>query len=239
MKPGDQPLLMVALDDGEREKVPEKAVAVAGEGNIGYKLNLDFFIPTDEAAFDYVLGLGKPVFVDLKMWNGKRTMKAVMGYIAGKEGVKFSNAYCHGGVKFLKDVKEVTEANGTQLLGLTVLTHYTDEDCQRMYGRDVAGSVAMLASIGQEADVDGLILPGTTLHVVRDLDKLKTVPGIRPKWYEKQKDNAQEQIVTPYDAVRDGADITVAGSPVFKSKFTPREALEKILSEMDEAYRSR
>ena len=74
------------------------------------------------------------------------------------------------------NVKAVTEANGTQLLGLTVLTHYTDEDCQRMYGRDVAGSVKMLADIGQEAGVDGLVLPGTTLHVVKDMNVLKSTP---------------------------------------------------------------
>ena len=82
-------------------------------------------------------------------------------------------------------------------------------------------------------------MPGTQLHVVRDLDLLKAVPGIRSDWFEDPKANDQAQIVTPYDAVRDGADILVAGSPVFTSQFLPREALEKILGEMDAAYRNR
>ena len=244
MRVGDEPILFVALDDTDKGKVIKKAEAVAGEGNFGYKINLDFFFPPSYEtadAYKTIVGFGKPLFIDLKIWNGKRTMhsvaKSLLDYTGGDQ-IKFINAHCQAGEKFLQKMKEAT-ADRAQLLGVTVLTHYTDEDCQRMYGRNLADSVRMLAEIGQRGGVDGFILPGTALLIVEDMGLLKLNPGIRPAWYKDKKANAQEQTVTPAEAIHGGADILVAGSPIFKSQYRPREALEKILGEMNEAYAGR
>jgi len=66
------------------------------------------------------------------------------------------------------------------------------------------------------------------LHAIKHINTTKVVPGVRPDWY---KDNRHEEEVTPKDAVENGADILVVGSPIMKSG-APASALEKILLEM-------
>jgi orotidine-5'-phosphate decarboxylase len=246
MKPGDEPILFVALDEMDPKKVREKADSVAGEGNFGYKLNLDFLLlaPDRDVAVEhydtiqYVIGLGKPVFFDCKMDLGKSRMKN-MTASAGKHGAVFTNLYCRTGVSSMEKVMETAREYGVQILGLTVKTHETDEQCQKTRGRSLAEEVKITSGMAQEARLDGVILPGTMLSVVRDSDLLKAVPAMRPEWYEDKKANDQAQISTPYDAVKNGADICIAGSPVLKSQYKPREALEKIMDEMNEAYANR
>jgi orotidine-5'-phosphate decarboxylase len=91
-------------------------------------------------------------------------------------------------------------------------------------------SVRHFAQVAVENGCDGIILPGTCLDTVGDIATSKLVPGIRPEEYKREPD-AQKQIVTPHEAIVNGADILVCGSPIYKAP-NPAESLQNILSQI-------
>ena len=202
----------------------------------GFKINLDSLANFSPHALNpyfiirRIKELGRPVFVDMKMWNGGRTMENVAKGCA-ELGVDIINMYPHAGEKFMRKVKKALEGSNTKLFGLTVLTHYTDADTERLYGKNLKDATVMLARMNYNFGADGIILPGTQLGNVTGIHLPKMSPGIRPLWYENKRDNFQEQIVTPSEAIHRGARYIVVGSPIAKSE-KPEKALEKILSEV-------
>jgi len=62
------------------------------------------------------------------------------------------------------------------------------------------------------------------------------VPGIRPEWAADPQDQAR--IATPYEAILAGADYLVIGRPIREAP-KPREAVKKILEEMERAFEER
>lgn len=226
------PFLYVALDYENNDNIYRAAeeLAEVRSDHFGYKVNLDFLVGQDTAeALKPIHKLGKEVFGDMKMRNGKRTMAATARKLDAA-GVNAINSYCDTRPDFLSAVREAL-SHGKYLFGVTVLTHYTDKKCMEDYGRSLKEAVMYFAQIGKDAKCDGIILPGTTLDVVADMDILKVVAAIRSDWYEDKKANYQEQIVTPTEALAGGAHVLVCGSPIIKSK-DRREALKRVLGEM-------
>lgn len=232
--------LFVGLDYEDPSKVADFAeeLAEVDRDDFGFKLNLDFFFSCligdlygNNGPLIRIADLGKPIFADLKMWNGRRTMESVVSSLSFV-GTAYTNVYAHAGEDFLKEVVEVAgETGDMKVLGLTVLTHYTDQDCQRIYGRSLRDSVRTLAETVHKGGCQGVILPGTSLDIVADLPLEKMVPAVRPKWYGLTGDNYQEQEIYIGDAIKAGADLTVCSSPIRKSK-NRKEALVRTLDEM-------
>lgn len=231
-----KPFVYVALDFDGQEQNLTFARRLTGnvKGDYGFKVNLDSVMDfSQEAQSPYhfvraVTKLGKPVFVDLKMWNGGRTMSNIVKGCADL-GVTITNVYAHAGRKFFEKMLKELEGKNTRLFALTVLSHYTDEDTQRLYGKSLNDAVRMLSIEGNNYGAHGLIVPGTTLKDIQDIGLPKLVPAIRPVWCEDKKANDQEQPVTPEEAIKFGAYLQVVGSPIRKAQ-NPEQALEKILS---------
>ena len=231
-----QPFLFVGLDYERTSEVVGLAeeLAEVDRKDFGFKLNLDFYINSalggDLKPLSRIGRLHKPIFADFKMWNGRRTMISIAENLFPSY-IDYTNIYAHAGETFLRSVVESVEGSRTRILGVTVLTHYKDSDCQRLYGRSLRDSVRMLSEIAFDGSCHGIILPGTTLDMVTDLPIQKLVPAVRPKWYGITGDNDQEQEIYVGDAVRNGADLLVCSSPIRKSK-NRKEALIRTLDEM-------
>lgn len=221
-------LLYVALDHNERESnltLAQQLSEVAG--NFGYKVNLDHVVLW---GLDYVRDVQrqeKPVFVDLKINNGPRTMGNIFGALA-EMGVNHTNVWAFADRLITHTVKAV-EGSKTKVLGVTITTRFDDDYCQRHFGRSMRDSVRHFAQVAVDSGCDGIILPGTCLDVVRDISTTKLVSGVRLQG-DRIKD-AQEQIITPHEAIINGANILVCGSRIYKAG-NPTEALKEILSQM-------
>lgn len=222
-------LLYVALDHNEREQnlmLSEQLSDVAGE--FGYKVNLDHVILW---GLDYVRDIQnqeKPVFVDLKVNNGPRTMGNIFGTFA-EMGINHTNVWAFADNLITPAIKAV-EGSETKVLGVTITTRFDDEYCQRNFGCSMRDSVRHLAQVAVDAGCDGIILPGTCLDTVQDISTSKLVSGVRPEEHKREPD-AQKQIVTPHEAIINGADILVCGSPIYKAP-DPVQSLQNILSQM-------
>lgn len=227
----NHPFLYVALD----YDTPEKALSMAEklnevEGNFGYKLNGDLLLKYGLDTVDRFQKFERPIFADLKLWKGRGTMGAVLDVLMEK-GVEHTNVYAHAGQEYLTSLTEKTEENKISLLALTILTHYDERYCQKVHGKSLAGTVRTLGEEAKKSGCDGLVLPPTCLGEVEDLNMENLTPGIRPNWYLEKHDNNQKQVSTPSEAVNNGSDILVMGSPIRKDE-KPRKALRKTLEEM-------
>jgi orotidine-5'-phosphate decarboxylase len=194
----------------------------------GIKINLDFLLEVGYGtAICKVRQFARPIFVDLKMMNGKRTMIDVAKRMVDYE-VAYFNLMALADTQ-IPDVVEVTKGTETKVLGVTVLTHFDEGYCDRHFERTLGGAVRHLAEIAIERGCHGIILPGTTLQDVSDLETIKGIPGVRPKWY---RDTRHEQEIQPFMAQQEGADFMVCGKPIMTAE-DPVKALRLILSEIE------
>lgn len=225
-----KPLLLIALDDlnrNEKQTLKTAKSFLEIEGNFGFKINLDYLLAKGITSALYrIQQFDRPVFPDIKMWNGRRTMIDVVKELVDFE-VEYLNVYALADTE-IPEVVRITSGTKTKVLGLTVLSHYDDDYCKRHFKRSLYETVEHLSIIAVGTGCHGIILPGTTLRSVRGLRTIKLVPGIRPAWY---KDARHKKEVTPSFAIENGANILVCGSPIMKTD-EPVESLKKILNEM-------
>jgi orotidine 5'-phosphate decarboxylase subfamily 1 len=213
------PLLFVAFDD-LREKYDETMLIMHKLSETGLefnvKVNLDAILETNGKLlweiFNRITLLGHPVFVDIKMWNGSRTMAAVAQRLVDF-GIDYFNVWVQADDQ-LESVIRTTESYKTKVLGVTVLTHYGEDWCQMYFRRSLEETVIFLTQRARELGCHGVVLPGTCLPAVGNIDIIKVVPGIR---MEEFKDNRHKQEVTPEFAAQNGADAVVCGSPIMKA----------------------
>ncbi len=211
-----------------------RLIATVGNG-YGVKINLDLAMDNSFYLIETVASK-YPVFVDMKMWNGKRTMAAVIQRLADY-GVAMTNVWAQAEdmLELAVDVASNTEMS---LFGLTVLTHYNDQWCRKYYRRNLKDTVRLLAKTSMKFGCDGYILPGTALSSVADLPGLKFNPAVRPGWFGDPQANFQKQIMSHTETIKNRADIVSCGSPIFQSEH-PAGALRRILSEVEEAKKTR
>lgn len=237
--------VFVALDyNNHREILENTRLLSRAKGSYGFKINLDAMLGLDSSdvttykLMSRIKGLGKPVFLDIKMWNGERTMINVVQKCVDLE-IDIVNVYPHVGTDLLSKLINLTRGTKTKIFVLTVLTHFDNDYCYRVYGKNLSETVRMFAQMAYESKADGIILPPTCLHVVRDFDMIKMCPGIRPPPKEvcdipsgSKEANNQKQVATPKEAVERGANYLVIGSPITGASDLVN-ALEKILEEIN------
>lgn len=227
---GGLPAFWLAVDGHDDSKVMEKLAMIADvPGEFGIKINLDVVLRSPYIIRAVHSRIARPLFVDLKMWNGKRTMTEIVRMLAD-EGVAMANAYALAD-HLLEAPAKVARDRGVVFLAVTILTHFTDQYCQTFFGKSMVDTVRMFAVTAIDRGCDGYILPGTCLDGVTDFPGLKFNPGIRPLWVLDRKANAQEQLSTVQESFAKGAHFVSCGSPVFDAD-DPVDALIRILGEV-------
>jgi len=231
------PRVYLANDDSTHEGAIKKARMIEGvDGGYGIKLNIDLILRGSRIITDIGKITGRPIFTDLKMNNGKRTMDELVKEVADC-GSKMVNAYVQAD-RLLEKALKTAESYGMIFLGVTVTTHFNEAYCREYYKRSLPETVKFLAEKAIELGFHGYIVPGTMLPYVEGIKGIRFIPATRPDWFEDKKTNDQEQVISPSEAIMTGADIVSCGSPVFKSP-DPKEALRKILDEVDMAWEKR
>lgn len=240
------PRVCWAVDDSKHEGALEKVRKIEGvEGEYGIKVNIDLVLRGSKIITDIGNITQRPIFVDLKMNNGKRTMNELVTEV-GDRGGKMINAYVQAD-RLLSEAIKTAEAYGMIFLGVTVTTHFDEDYCKTYYRRSLPETIRFLAQKALDLGCHGYILPGTMLKHISDIGGIRFIPATRPAWYPNKKANDQEQECTPTDAILPvddhdvrlrGADIVSCGSPVFKWP-DPREAARLILDEVDFAWDKR
>jgi orotidine-5'-phosphate decarboxylase len=192
-----------------------------------YKLGLEVFLSGHY--FELMAELkdqGKKVFADLKLFDIPATVAAAVRQLA-KHDVNFCTV--HGNDAMLRAAAEAK--GGMQILAVTALTSLDQGDLDDLgFQCDARTLVLSRARRALALGCDGVVSSGLEVGELREHaePRLITVcPGIRPI----HNDDDQQRVMTPYQAIRDGADYLVVGRPI-RTASDPAAAAESIQSEI-------
>jgi orotidine-5'-phosphate decarboxylase len=210
--------LIFALD------VPDKATAVSCvhelRDHVGlFKVGLELFLaegPGLLAELASILGPQR-IFLDLKLYDIPATVLGAFHTIV--HGLALFTVSSDLGPTGLK---KIVDASGhAKILAVTVLTSITANDLLALgfdpqFAQDPTRLVARKAKMAQAAGCHGVVCSGREVKAVKEAcgkDFLAVCPGIRPAWSIVPGDD-QERIVTPFEAISNGADYIVVGRPI-------------------------
>jgi orotidine-5'-phosphate decarboxylase len=221
--------LIFALD------VPSLEEAQALISNLGdsvefYKLGLEVFLSGHYFELMAELkGKGKKVFADLKLFDIPATVAAAVRQLA-KHEINFCTV--HGNDSMLK---AAADAKGDmQILAVTALTSLDQGDLDDLgFQCDVRTLVLSRAKRALALGCDGVVSSGLEVSALREHAEPRLIavcPGIRPI----HNDDDQQRVMTPFQAIRDGADYLVVGRPI-RTASNPASAAEAIQEDIARA----
>jgi orotidine-5'-phosphate decarboxylase len=176
--------------------------------------------------------MGLRVFADLKLFDIGATL-ATDGMFLLQSKPELLTIACSTGIAAMRELK--AKLPDTEVLGVTALTTFTDDDSQAMFTCSTDEAVMRLAQLAKEAGIDGLISSAKEAMALRaefgTLLSLNT-PAIRPLWAVVEGDDQnQARVMTPAEAIVAGADRIVIGRPIVESD-NPYDATMRTLDEM-------
>ena len=155
---------------------------------------------------------GRRVFLDVKLLDIDNTVAGAIRTIAGT-GVEFVTLHAYPNT-----MAAAIAARGDApltLLGVTVLTSMDEADLHAAgYSGTPAELVEHRARAARALGMDGLVCSAREVARVRALvgpEMVLVTPGIRPAGADV---GDQKRVVTPAQAIRDGASLLVVGRPI-------------------------
>ena len=233
---GLQKKIIVALDTTDVDKALNLTKLIPDVG--AFKLGLEFFCANGPSGIKVIAQTGVNIFLDLKFHDIPNT---VIGAIQASLNMQpyMMTVHLSGGFNMLKKSMDSIKSSYVKsslkrplILGVSVLTSIdnTDFDSLGLSGK-VEDQVLRLGQLAISAGLDGLVCSAKELKILRrelGYNFILVTPGIRLKDGEI---NDQKRIVTPYQALTDGANYLVIGRPITASK-DPKLALNNFIKEM-------
>jgi len=229
--------LIVALDFSDFDKAL-RLVDELGELVTWYKVGMELFYAAGSQAVRQLKGMGKEVFLDLKLHDIPHTVSRAVEVLASL-GVSMLNVHAAGGPAMLEAAAKAASraGSGVRLLAVTVLTSLGQDEWLTVHPGatgDIAGQVVHLARLAERCGFHGVVASPAEAVAIRNQcgrDFLIVTPGIRPAGSTADD---QVRVATPRAALAAGADYLVVGRPVTGAS-NPRKAVETIIAEMEEA----
>ncbi|MCC6868965.1 MAG: orotidine-5'-phosphate decarboxylase [Burkholderiales bacterium] len=214
------PRVFVALDFAD----PQAALALAERldpAHCGLKVGKELFVTAGPEPVRRMIERGFAVFLDLKFHDIPNTVASACT-AATRLGVAMLNVHASGGRAMLAAAREAVERTAAEagraapcLLAVTVLTSLGDDDLAEIgVANTAAAQVRRLAALTQACGLDGVVCSAQEARALRAAcgpDFKLVTPGIR---LTDAKADDQVRVVTPEQAIRDGADHLVIGRPI-------------------------
>jgi orotidine-5'-phosphate decarboxylase len=216
--------IFVAIDTPDLDRAIALAEAVRGYAG-GVKLGLEFFCSQGPAGVRRIAGLGLPIFLDLKLHDIPNTVAKAVKALAPLEPAILT-VHASGGRAMLAAARAAAPPS-TRIVGVTVLTSLDASDLEESGIRgSPAQQVARLCLLAKDSGIDGIVCSGAEVAQARASwpEGFFVVPGIRPAGAKKAD---QKRIVTPAQAIADGASVLVIGRPITEAT-DPRQAIMDI-----------
>jgi orotidine-5'-phosphate decarboxylase len=194
------------------------------------KLGLEFFCANGREGVLRIAEHGMPIFLDLKLHDIPNTVGKAVEAIAPLAPAILT-VHAAGGRAMMAAAKAAAPP-ATKIVGVTVLTSLDASDLAKT---GVTGSpgdqVKRLADLAGEAGIDGIVCSGEEVAAARDVwpEGFFVVPGVRPEGADVAD---QKRVVTPFDALNDGASVLVIGRPITGAA-DPAQAVREINASLD------
>jgi orotidine-5'-phosphate decarboxylase len=226
------PKIFVALDFSD-EDTAKTFINKLSPNLCGLKVGKELFTSSGPSLIKWIHEKGFCTFLDLKFHDIPTTVKKACR-AAADLGVSILNVHALGGSKMMDAAREgVNESDNNPLLvAVTILTSH-DEDSLRDIGiqGNLQQTINKLAIDAARAKLDGIVCSAQDIPLVKDTlpdNFIFITPGIR---LNDEKDD-QKRIMTPNDAIKNGASFLVIGRPVTLSD-DPVKTLIKINDEIN------
>lgn len=204
-----------------------------------FKVGAQLFTTAGAEAIRMIQEAGCKVFLDLKYHDIPNVLKKVANVVV-KLKVYMFTIHTLGGREMMRVVVEESFKGARKIrvskpliLGVTVLTSINQRILEDDLGikRKIGDQVVSLGVAAKEVGLDGVVASPYEVLPLREKcgkDFLIVTPGIR---LEEGKDD-QKRVMTPREAVRDGANYLVVGRPIIYAKNRKEEA-KRFLKEIE------
>jgi orotidine-5'-phosphate decarboxylase len=216
--------IFVALDTPDLDRATALAEAVRADAG-GVKLGLEFFAAHGPEGVRTITALGLPVFLDLKLHDIPNTVAKAVEALAPLRPAILT-VHAAGGRAMLEAARAAAPA-GCKVVAVTVLTSLDEGDLAAIgVEGSPADQVARLARLAHAAGLDGIVCSGAEVGVAASKwpGGFFVVPGVRPHGGDSAD---QKRVVTPRQALDDGASVLVIGRPITAAA-DPARALREI-----------
>jgi len=189
------------------------------------KVGLELFTKEGPSIINTFKDMDKKIFLDLKFHDIPNTMSSA-SYHVSKLGVDIISLHASAGLKALQLSKEATikgarEINNKppEVIAITVLTSISPQNFKYELNREssIEENVLSLSKLTYDAGLDGCVCSPLEVKSLRDKydDNFKLItPGIR---FLIDDINDQSRVMSPVDAISNGASKIVVGRAITKS----------------------
>ncbi|MCL0070527.1 orotidine-5'-phosphate decarboxylase [Dehalococcoidia bacterium] len=214
------------------------------KGHVGlFKIGLELLTWEGVGIVQKVAELGGKVFYDGKFNDIPNTVAGASRGVT-RLAVRMFNVHAMGGVEMMKLALEAATEEARKLqverplvLGVTILTSIDQATMkeQLQIPGDIESQVVHLTKLAEKAGLDGVIASPQEIIAIRSHASrqiLIVTPGVRPSWAATQD---QKRIMTPGEAIKNGASYVVIGRPITKPPAqigTPVDAARRVAEEI-------
>jgi len=205
-----------------------------------FKVGLELFISHGPGIVKSIQNAGSAgIFLDLKLHDIPTTVTRAF-LAASRHHPQFVTVHCDEGDEILREVAE-NNPGDTKILAITVLTSLNQEKLKALgyaaeYSENMGALVLSKARMAKAAGCHGVVCSGLEVAMIKKelgSELIAVTPGIRPSGSVVRRDD-QKRIVTPAEAVKNGADFIVVGRPI-RDADDPADAAKRVAEEVASA----
>ena len=213
--------IIVAVDETQLENF-QNVVDSLDNDLCMIKIGSVSFNALGHQAISYVSNKGFKIFLDLKLHDIPNTVKkSIKGLVSLP--IDMMTIHTSGGLEMMKAAKNAVDGTDIKIFGVTALTSLSDEDTSLIFKRTAAEQVNTMLDLAEQAGIDGVVCSPHELSLVSKRESLLSItPGIRLK----DSNDDQNRVMTPKDALKQGANFLVIGRPITEAKNIKEALLE-------------
>jgi len=195
----------------------------------GIKIGLQYITQRSPEEIRELAKFKKPIFYDGKFFDIKNTLVESVKSLKNLN-VDYLTVHLLNGLDALRAANQAAQEINLNLLGVSVLTSFADEDLESLGFNDkVEDQVKRLVKIAMEAKLYGVICSPLEIKMIKEIAPMLKcfTPGIR---VENTRDD-QKRTMSANEAIKEGSDCLIIGRPITKGN--PKENIKNILSSID------
>jgi orotidine-5'-phosphate decarboxylase len=195
----------------------------------GIKIGLQYITQRSPEEIKELSKFKKPIFYDGKFFDIKNTLVESIKSLE-KLNISYATIHLLNGLEALQVANEAAKKINLNLLGVSVLTSFNDDDLISLGFKDkVEDQVIRLIKIAIKANLFGVICSPLEIKIIKKIaPNLKCfTPGIRMGDY---KDD-QKRTMNANEAIKAGSDCLIIGRPITKGD--PKQNIKNILSSIE------
>ena len=220
--------IFVACDVSSHKEILD-LLELIHENISGIKIGLQYITQSSPEEIRELSKFKKPIFYDGKFFDIKNTLVESINSLKGLN-VDYATVHLLNGLDALKAANHAARKFNLKLLGVSVLTSFSDEDLEHLgFSNKVEDQVKRLVKIAVDSDLFGIICSPLEVKMIKYISpQLKCfTPGIRTG---DLKDD-QKRTMNANEAIKAGSDCLIIGRPITEG--SPRENIKNILSSID------